>query len=674
MSLLQLNPPQRDAIKYVDGPLLVLAGAGSGKTRVITQKICHLIRECGYEARHIAAITFTNKAAREMLERVGKLMDSRELKGITVSTFHSLGMHILRQEAPHLGYKTQFSILDSYDAAKIISDILKSTHKDEVRKVQSRISLWKNELMDADAALVAADNEFDRICATTYSAYQATLMAYQALDFDDLIRLPVGLFQTHPEVLIKWQGRLRYLLIDEYQDTNTCQYRLVKLLAGVRGLFTAVGDDDQSIYAWRGANMENLRLLQHDFPALKIVKLEQNYRSTARILRAANSVISNNPKLFEKQLWSELGLGEPIHAVMCKDEDHEAEIVVQRLLAHKFEYHTSFKDYAILYRGNYQSRVFETALRNQRIPYQMAGGQSFFDKPEIKDVLAYLRLIANPDDDPAFIRALTTPKRGVGATTLEKLGASAALFDKSLFASASEPGFRVQVQDAQLKPLEDFCRFITSLQYRATREPAGELVMDMLKVIGFEAWLYDSEDSPKAAESKWKNVFELVAWLQRKGEADSKNLIELTQTIALITMLEGRDEGEVDAVHMSTLHASKGLEYPHVFLVGCEEGILPHSESVDNGMVEEERRLMYVGITRAQRSLTLTYCVKRRRAGEWLFVEPSRFISEISGDDLRHFGRKGGEPIVSKTEGKSRLANLSAMLGSKVQKTDDKGG
>ncbi|MGL6047827.1 MAG: UvrD-helicase domain-containing protein [Vogesella sp.] len=672
MSLLQLNPPQRDAIKYVDGPLLVLAGAGSGKTRVITQKICHLIRECGYQAKHIAAITFTNKAAREMLERVGKLMDSRELKGITVSTFHSLGMHILRQEAPHLGYKTQFSILDSYDAAKIISDILKSTHKDEVRKVQSRISLWKNELLDADAALVAADNEFDRICATTYCAYQATLIAYQAMDFDDLIRLPVGLFQTHPEVLIKWQGRLRYLLIDEYQDTNTCQYLLVKLLAGVRGLFTAVGDDDQSIYAWRGANMENLRLLQHDFPALKIVKLEQNYRSTARILRAANSVISNNPKLFEKQLWSELGLGEPIHAVMCKDEDHEAEIVVQRLLAHKFEYRTEFKDYAILYRGNYQSRVFETVLRNQRIPYQMAGGQSFFDKPEIKDVLAYLRLIANPDDDPAFIRALTTPKRGVGATTLEKLGASAALFDKSLFASAGEPGFRVQVQDAQLKPLEDFCRFITSLQYRATREPAGELVMDMLKVIGFEAWLYDSEDSPKAAESKWKNVFELVAWLQRKGEADSKNLIELTQTIALITMLEGRDEGDVDAVHMSTLHASKGLEYPHVFLVGCEEGILPHSESVDNGMVEEERRLMYVGITRAQRSLTLTYCVKRRRAGEWLFVEPSRFIGEINSDDLRHFGKKGGEPIVSKTEGKSRLANLTAMLGSKVQKTDDK--
>ena len=673
MSLALLNPQQRAAIQSLDGPLLVLAGAGSGKTRVITQKIAYMIREANFDARNIAAITFTNKAAREMLERVGKLMNSRELKGITVSTFHSLGMHFLRQEAPHLGYKTQFSILDSYDAAKIIADILKSTHKDEVRKVQSRISLWKNDLLGPDAALLAASDEFDRVAATTYVAYQDTLTAYQALDFDDLIRLPVELLRSNAEVLQTWQHKLRYLLIDEYQDTNTCQYQLVKLLTGERGMFTAVGDDDQSIYAWRGANMENLRLLQHDFPRLKVIKLEQNYRSTARILRAANSVISNNPKLFEKQLWSELGLGEQIHAVMCKDEEHEAEVVVQRLLAHKFEHRTEFKDYAILYRGNYQSRVFEQALRNQRIPYQMAGGQSFYDKPEIKDVLSYLRLLANPDDDPAFIRALTTPKRGVGAGTLEKLGNWARQRNCSLFAAAHEEGFQLQVNAAQLAPLSDFCRFINALTYRALREPPGELAMEMLKSIGFEAWLYDSEDSPKAAESKWKNVFELVAWLQRKGEQDGKNLLELTQTIALITMLEGRDEGEVDAVHMSTLHASKGLEYPHVFLVGCEEGILPHSESVDNGMVEEERRLMYVGITRAQRSLTLTYCVKRRRAGEWLFVEPSRFIAEISGDDLRHFGKKGAEPIVSKNEGKSRLAGLMASLDTKVQKGNDSG-
>ena len=665
MSAPLLNPPQRAAIHYLDGPLLVLAGAGSGKTRVITYKIAHLVREGGIPARHIAAITFTNKAAREMLERVSKLMTPAEIRGITVSTFHSLGMHILRQEAPHLGYKTQFSILDAYDAGKIIADILNTTSKDEIRKVQSQISLWKNDLKTADDMMLSADGQWESVCARTYLAYQDTLTAYQAMDFDDLIRLPVQLFRTHPEVLLKWQGKLRYLLLDEYQDTNTCQYQMVKLLAGVRGLFTAVGDDDQSIYAWRGANMENLRLLQQDFPALKVIKLEQNYRSTARILRAANSVISNNPKLFEKQLWSELGLGEPIHVVQCKDEEHEAETVVQRLLAHKFENRTDFKDYAILYRGNYQARIFEQSLRNQRIPYQMAGGQSFFDKPEIKDLLSYMRLITNPDDDPAFIRAITTPKRGVGAGTLEKLGAWSGQYGKSLFAAAHDAGLRVQIQAAQLAPLEQFCEFINQLQYRATREPAGQLSLELLQAIGYEAWLYDSEDSPKIAETKWKNMLDMVGWLAKKGEADGKNLIELTQTIALITMLEGRDEGEVDAVKMSTLHASKGLEYPHVFLVGCEEGILPHSESVDNGMVEEERRLMYVGITRAQRSLTLSYCVKRRRAGEWQFIEPSRFINEIDGEDLRHFGKPGAEPLVSKSEGKSKLASLTAMLASK---------
>jgi len=664
MSAPDLNPPQRSAIQYLDGPLLVLAGAGSGKTRVITFKIAHLVRHAGISARNIAAITFTNKAAREMMERVGKILSPSEAKGLTVSTFHSLGMRILREEAPHLGYKPQFSILDAHDAGKIIADLLKTTSKDEIRKVASQISLWKNDFQSADQRVTLAETEWDRVCAQVYLSYQATLTAYQAVDFDDLIRLPIELFRKHPEVLEKWQNRLRYLLLDEYQDTNTCQYQMVKLLTGVRGMFTAVGDDDQSIYAWRGANMENLRLLQQDFPKLKIIKLEQNYRSTARILRAANSVIANNPKLFEKQLWSELGLGEPIHVVQCKDEDHEAETVISRLLAHKFENRTHFADYAILYRGNYQARIFEQALRNQRIPYQMAGGQSFFDRTEIKDVLSYLRLVANPDDDPAFIRSLTTPKRGVGNVTLEKLGAYAGERHKALFLAAQEEGFRSQVQPAQLAPLDEFCRFINTLTYRASREPAGELVQEMLKAIGYEAWLYDSEE-PRPAEMKWKNVQELVAWLAKKGEADGKNVIELVQTIALITMLEGRDEGEVDAVHMSTLHASKGLEYPYVFLVGCEEGILPHSESVDNGMVEEERRLMYVGITRAQRMLTLTHCVKRKRAGEWLFVEPSRFIKEIDTADLRYFGKPGTEPLVSRSEGKARLASLSALLADK---------
>ncbi|MEW9899343.1 UvrD-helicase domain-containing protein [Chitinivorax sp. PXF-14] len=659
-----LNQPQREAIHYLDGPLLVLAGAGSGKTRVITHKIAYLINECGYSARNIAAITFTNKAAREMQERVEGLLHGSAGKGLTVCTFHSLGMQIMRQESKRLGYKPQFSILDANDGYKIISDILKTTDKAEIRRVQGVISRWKNDFVSPEDALNNGDHEGDFHAARCYREYQDTLFAYQAMDFDDLIRLPVELFEKDEEALAKWQRKLRYLLLDEYQDTNTCQYRLVKLLTGVRGMFTAVGDDDQSIYAWRGANMENLRLLQQDFPRLHIIKLEQNYRSTSRILRAANAVIGNNPKLFDKKLWSELGEGEPINIVGVKDDEHEAETVVMRLMAHKFENRKKYLDYAILYRGNHQARALEQALRNQKIPYVMSGGQSFFDKPEIKDVIAYLRLLANPDDDPAFIRAATTPRRGIGASTLEKLGTYSAERHISLFEAAFETGLEMQLTDKQLGPLQTFCKFINHVQYRAEREPAGPLLQEMLKAIDYETWLIDSEEG-KAGETKWKAVLDFIGWITKKGEEDGKTLIELSQTIALITMLEGRDDAEVDAVKMSTLHASKGLEYPHVFLVGCEEGILPHRESIDGGMVEEERRLMYVGITRAQWSLTISYATKRKRAGEWTVCEPSRFLDELPRDDIRRHGLQGDKRALSIDEKKSRAAGLLAMLKEK---------
>lgn len=661
-----LNPQQRAAIRHLDGPLLVLAGAGSGKTRVITQKIAYLVQEAGISAQHIAAITFTNKAAREMLERVGKLLEPVQLRGLTVSTFHSLGLHIMRQEAQLLGYKPQFSILDAADAAKILADRLASTDKAEIRRLQSQISRWKNDLISPDAALLLAQDEFSRVAAKLYLDYQDTLFAYQAVDFDDLIRLPVHVLQQHPEALARWQAKLRYLLVDEYQDTNSCQYLLLRLLAGERAMFTAVGDDDQSIYGWRGANMENLSLLQQDFPRLRVIKLEQNYRSTARILRAANSVIANNPKLFQKSLWSEFGLGDPITVVSCKDDEHEAESVAQRLLAHKFEHRTTFADYAVLYRGNHQARLIEQAFRQHRIPYLISGGQSFFDRSEIKDVLAYLRLLANEDDDPAFIRAITTPKRGVGNTSLAKLGEHAAQRRVSLFAAACELGFQQTLAAAQQQALETFCQFINRMQYRVQREPAGALLQELLLTIGFETWLFDSEET-RTAETKWKNVQEFVTWIGKKGEEDGKNLVELAQTIALMTLLEGREKDkQQEAVQLSTLHAAKGLEYPHVFLIGCEEGILPHNESIDQGTVEEERRLMYVGITRAQRSLTLMHCLKRRRGGEWLFCEPSRFIAEIDSEDLRCVGQKSDKPaVVSRSEGQARLANLRAMLANK---------
>ncbi|MDQ5881645.1 MAG: ATP-dependent helicase Rep, partial [Pseudomonadota bacterium] len=481
----QLNAPQREAIRYLDGPLLVLAGAGSGKTRVITQKIAYLIQECGFKPSNIAAITFTNKAAKEMQERVGKLLEGTSTSGLTISTFHSLGVRILREEAKALGYKPKFSIFDSTDCYGIVSDLAGSVDKGTIRKLQSVISNWKNALVSPDMAEKQAQDDTEALAARAYRNYAATLRAYQAVDFDDLIMLPVELFETHPEICEKWQNRLRYILVDEYQDTNACQYKLLKLLSGVRAQFTAVGDDDQAIYGWRGADIENLRGLPRDYPNLKVVKLEQNYRSTVRILKAANALIANNEKLFEKKLWSDLGMGDTISVTTCKEPEHEAESVVMKLQAHKFEHRTHFRDYAILYRSNHQARIFEQYLRNQKVPYLLSGGQSFFDKSEIKDITSYLRLLANSDDDPAFIRAVTTPKRGVGGSTLEALGTYAGERHISLFAAAFEEGFAHRVASRQLEPLLEFCEFINRFEWRANKEPAGQVLPDLLAAIGY---------------------------------------------------------------------------------------------------------------------------------------------------------------------------------------------
>jgi ATP-dependent DNA helicase Rep len=654
-----LNPQQREAIRYLDGPLLVLAGAGSGKTRVITQKIAYLVQECGLEPRNIAAITFTNKAAREMQERVGRLLPGPAAGQLQISTFHSLGVRILREEARALGYKPKFSIFDAADCAGIVSDLVKSVDKTALRNVQAIISNWKNALVDPDQAAALAVSEVEKLAAHAYRSYAATLQAYQAVDFDDLIMLPVQIFAAHPELCEKWQNRLRYLLVDEYQDTNACQYQLLRLLAGTRAQFTAVGDDDQSIYAWRGADIENLRKLPTDYPTLKVVKLEQNYRSTVRILKAANNVIAHNDKLFDKKLWSELGHGEPVTVTACRDSEVEAETVVMKMQAHKFENRAGWGDYAILYRSNHQARAFEQQLRNQKVPYLLSGGQSFFDKAEIKDLIAYLRLLANDDDDPAFIRAATTPKRGIGAQTLENLGKYAGERHLSLFAALFEEGFAHRVPARQLEPLVEFGHFINRMRLRAEREPAQQVLPDLVKSIDYEGHLYDHEDL-RAAEGKWGNVTEFTNWLCRKGEEEGKTLIELTQTIALINMLEKQDGGEVVAVQLSTLHAAKGLEYKHVFLVGVEEGILPHRESLDPVKLQEERRLMYVGITRAQRSLHVSYAERRKQAREWVPAEASRFIAEM-GEDLRFAGGKR-DSMPDKATAGSRLEAMKAML------------
>jgi ATP-dependent DNA helicase Rep len=668
-----MNRPQSEAVHYMDGPCLVLAGAGSGKTRVITQKIAHLVESCGYDARNIAAVTFTNKAALEMQERITKLLkEPKQAKHLTVSTFHSLGVQILRREAKELGLKDRFSIMDSDDCFSLVQDLAITTDKQLIRRIQTAMSLWKNGMIDPDTALQQAVTEDEAQAARIYRNYVATLSSYQAVDFDDLIRLPVELFRDNEAVRDRWQRKLRYLLVDEYQDTNTCQYELVKLLVtgiGKKPMFTAVGDDDQAIYAWRGATIENLKQLQVDFPDLKVIKLEQNYRSSTRILQAANAVISNNPKLFEKQLWSEHGLGDPVKVLAMPDDEQEAEQIAIMISAHKFERRAKFSDYAILYRGNHQSRVIETALRKERIPYTISGGQSFFDRAEIKDIVSYLRLVANGDDDPAFIRAVTTPKRGVGQSTLEALGAFAGQWQCSLFEAVFKGGIESKLADRQLNPLREFCHFINGLEVRAAKrgEDAAELLDEMMKEINYEGYLYDSFDE-RQAQGKWQNVLDFTTWLKEKGTggkdgtAEEKSLLELTQMVALMTMLEGKDE-EPDAVRMSTLHASKGLEFPHVFLVGVEEGILPHKGDPDapietlGARIEEERRLMYVGITRAQRSLHITWCRKRKRARESVNCDVSRFIKEMKLDE--------GDAVPTEDEiitPQDRLAKLKALL------------
>ena len=653
-----LNAPQREAIRYLDGPSLVLAGAGSGKTRVITHKIAHLINGCGLNPSNIAAITFTNKAAKEMQARVAGLMGGRAPGGLTVCTFHALGVKIIRQEAKHCGLKPQFSILDASDTVQIVADISRDSDKARAKAMQWQISGWKNAMVTPEEAAQLADDELASAAALLYAEYERTLRAYQAVDFDDLISLPVRLFEQNPDVRERWQNKLRYLLVDEYQDTNRAQYRLLRQLAGVRGAFTAVGDDDQAIYAWRGADVENLKLLQQDYPKLKVIKLEQNYRSSRRILTAANTVIANNEKLFEKRLWSEHGDGEQIAVTACRDAEHEAEWVASKINAHKFEHRTKFSDYAILYRGNHQARLIEQQLRNQKIPYVISGGQSFFDKAEIRDLISYLRLLMNEDDDLAFIRAITTPRRGIGAGTIEALGNYAGRRHVSLFAATFEEGAAHALAARQLEPVQEFANFINRIQYRATREPAARVLEDLLAAIRYEAWLFEHLDT-REAESKWSNVRDFVGWLGRKGDEDGKNLIELTQTIALISMLD-KEDAEFDGVQLTTLHASKGLEFKHVFLVGVEEGLLPHQSSIDEDKIEEERRLMYVGITRAQRSLHITWCERRKAGKETRTCEPSRFIAEMGGD-VKVSDRKSNAPV-SKEEGRARVANLMAIL------------
>jgi len=669
---MKLNPNQDKAVKYVSGPCLVLAGAGSGKTRVITNKIAYLVQQCGYKARNIAAVTFTNKAAREMKERVGQTLGKQEARGLMVSTFHTLGLNIIRREYKHLGLKAGFSLFDDQDQLALLKELTEKQldgDKDLLRQLLSTISNWKNDMISPDHAKAIAQGEQMQLFAFCFEMYQTQMRAYNALDFDDLILMPVMLLRGNEEVRQRWQNRIRYLLVDEYQDTNSSQYELVKLLVGERARLTVVGDDDQSIYSWRGAKPQNLVLLGEDFPNLKLIKLEQNYRSTSRILRAANILIANNPHVYEKSLFSEIPDGEKLKVIVAKNEDHEAERVTAEIIAHKFLNRTEYRDYSILYRGNHQSRLIEKSLMQNRVPYKISGGTSFFARAEIKDIMAYLRVLVNPDDDNAFLRIVNTPRREIGPVTLEKLGSYANMRGKSLFECSFEIGLEQHLSGRGLENLRRFTEWLVAISDNAERGNTVEAVRSLVRDINYEDWLYETSASPKAAEMRMKNVSDLYSWIVADLEGDNpdqeeKTLKEVVQRLTLRDMMErGEEDDDSDAVQLMTLHASKGLEFPYVYLLGAEEGILPHQTSIDEDNVDEERRLMYVGITRAQRELTFIMCKERRQFGELLKPTQSRFLEELPYDDLEWEIKKKPQTQEERmAKGQAHIANLKAMF------------
>jgi ATP-dependent DNA helicase Rep len=714
----RLNPPQQAAVRHTGGPLLVLAGAGSGKTSVITHKIAWLIREHGLAPESVTAVTFTNKAAREMKTRITALLGKETAGRIPISTFHTLGLRILRAHLSDLGYRPGFSIHDADDSQNLIARLLRAENvaRSQVDAVRYRISRWKNDLVVPAQATTLAALPIELLAARVYADYDRHLQACNAFDFDDLIRRPAELFHRKADVLAHWREQVRYLLVDEYQDTNLCQYELVRLLTGDRGAFTVVGDDDQSIYGWRGAHPENLARLSTDYPSLTVIKLEQNYRSTGRILRAANTLIANNPHVYKKALWSASGEGEPLRVLSARDEEHEAERVVGEIQYHRHRHRGHYRDYAILFRENHQARALERVLREQRIPYRLSGASSFFDRGEVKDILAYLRLLTNPDDDSAFLRIVNTPRREIGPATLETLAAHAGETGGSLLAATRSLGLASRLGDRPMARVRAFSVWLDGLIERVEADPPADILRDLLADLRYDEWLREIAKDDKAAQSRYENVLELIDWVKRlTRQGEGQTLSEAITRLTVLGMLDADEPGEADEVSLMTLHSAKGLEFPHVFLVGFEEGILPHRNSMDasnhargasgppptpgdgqeskrgrrdsearlrssgrkisqgqpgegmrargNDPIEEERRLAYVGITRARQSLTLSLAGQRRRGGEMVTTEPSRFLAELPEADLAW--NEAPTAAVATDRGHQSLHDLRKLLNAK---------
>lgn len=667
----KLNPQQVEAVRYLGGPLLVLAGAGSGKTRVITHKISYLLKECQIPPYQILAVTFTNKAAREMAERVRETCGSKETRGLKVSTFHNFGFQLIQKEHEAIGMKPNMTIFDTEDSLNLLGELAgkDASATEQLNAHLNLISSWKNRGLLPDETLSIAKDEFEQATARLYEAYQKQLTIYNAVDFDDLILKPTILLKTNDALREKWQNRIKYLLVDEYQDTNVAQYQLIRLLTGPRAAFTVVGDDHQSVYAWRGANVENLLTLQTDYPHLKIVKLLQNYRSTTRILNVANKLISFNDNLFDKDLFSQNGLGDEIRILRANDDAEEAGRICSEILTEKFQHQRPFSDFSILYRSNHQARLFEKSLREHQIPYIVSGSVSFFSRAEVKDILAYLRVMVNPDDDCAFLRIVNTPRRELGPATIEKLSLYAKNREMSLFAASFELGLTQTLSGKPLERLQTFTRWLTETADNAKRGDTIGVIQEMLKTIQYETWLLDTCSHPKTAERRMEYVQELVSWLKKMVEPEDDtpplSLDEAVNKMLLIDIMDKQNqEAATNCVSLMTLHAAKGLEFPVVYMAGLEEEILPHRNSIDADTIEEERRLAYVGVTRAQEKLTVTYCTHRKKYGDTIECIPSRFLEEMNNEDVVWEGHEDTPQTQEQKQAKGRdhLAAIRGML------------
>jgi ATP-dependent DNA helicase Rep len=663
--LQNLNPQQKKAVRHTNNPLLVLAGAGSGKTSVIAHKISYLIKSEHIDPKKITAITFTNRAAKEMRNRITLILGS-SMEKPRICTFHTLGLTVLRAEYALTAYRPGFSILDSSDAIGIITELLRKERRTgdiAPNLIQHRISSWKSLFLLPEEVTTDKDRPFDILCLAVYKNYLQTLLTYNAVDFDDLIMIPVKILSENNEARDRWQLQIEYLLVDEYQDTNAAQYKLIKILTHGRQNLTVVGDDDQSIYGWRGADPENLTQLQNDYPTLEVIKLEQNYRSSGSILKAANALIQNNPHDYPKKLWSVNGFGDPLRVISAATEHDEAERIANDIIHRQLLKRESNNAFAVLIRSNHQGRLFERAFLERNIPYTLSGGQSFFDYTEIKDCICYMRLVSNSSDNNALLRILNIPRRGIGAQSVKMLVEGATQLELSILDTTEHTAFLLTLPKNIAKKIRSFGNWVKSLKDSLSTTNPDVTLSTLLADIGYEEWLVTISEDEKEFERRNKNVQELLTWIKNIVKKEpSIDLAGVVSSLTLFDIIERQDnEKNTDSVSITTLHAAKGLEYSNVYIAGFEEGILPHRNSITEVEIQEERRVAYVGITRAKKTLTLTYSKTRKRYGQIESCEPSRFLEELPEDEIQWSGKKSSQNT-NKKIGLETIAQLRMSL------------